>query len=594
MTGCFPIGTMNPINELLLSVFGDNFFPPMNVGFQPSDFSAQMQEPTLNMQLPANAEIGPIGDKTQTDLSGHVAGLIGQLGPIFSIFGVLFLILDLIRAIIDIICAMFNPEPMILALLDLFITVLPPIIALYPPLSTILMIINVIKLIVAIVVSLLAILIPLLDLVVENAQSIIGLIESGDLRAVDSVTSKLCGLFQQFANELGAFDPISFILQMIEFFSTLGSKFFCASDNGCCDTTSCPPLIVSPPSGTAVITAVVEGATLGSFIPLLPPDIAAFSLGDSTITIVDSNTRLGDLQNYVLDPSTLTGDDPATVRVSINGTEYPAKSASATANSITLKVNSVSGFSVGGEVSYTIVPDTTQLLTKNLISLGCVEDVRNAANGLANRFKAGALDPIVSRIGPFPSPNGLRQDLEGILAAQEADPTTDRTQLVKDVADLYLADLADYFADAVCLGADRVQTSFVVSTNHAFANGTGFSNIQLTPKDANGVALLVGAIPNAIDKFGAQFITTLGTVGPTSFDRATGTFQATITSTEVGVAEISAIFMVDGQECVRPGITDGFSVTDKINSVEFISEGGRYGKRRQQRQYVQSGGGRRR
>ena len=569
MTGCFQISPMNPINELLLSVFGDNFFPPMNAGFQPSNFSAQLQEKTLNMKFPANAEIGPIGDKTQTDLSGHVAGLIGQLGPIFSIFGVLFLILDLIRAIIDIICAMFNPEPMILALIDLFVTVLPPIIALYPPLSTILMIINVIKLIVAIVVSLLAILIPLLDLVVENATGIIQLIADGNLGAVDSETSKLCGLFQQFANELGAFDPISFILEMINFFSTLGAKFFCASDNSCCDTTSCPAIITTPPSGTATVVAVDAGLELGGFVIIEP-----------TFTISDG--RFGELENYVL-------EDPITINISVDGTELPAKSASSSSSSVVIKG---SGFAIGDAVQYTIVPNTNALLTSNLISLGCVEEVRAAANGLANRF--GSLDPIVSQIGIFPSPNALRQDLEAILAAQEADPTTDRTQLVKDAADFYLADLAEYFADAVCLGADRIQTEFTVSTAHAFANGTGFSNIQLTPKDANGVALLVGAIPNAIDKFSAQFVTTLGTIGPVSFDRTSGTFQATITSTEVGVAEISAIFVVNGQECVRPGITDGFDVTDKINSVEFISEGGKYAKRRQQRQYIQSGGGRRR
>lgn len=594
MTGCFTTAPMNPINELLISVFGDNFFPPMNAGFQPSDFSAQMQEPTLNMELPAGAEIGPIGDKAHSHLSGHIAGLIGQLGPIFSIFGVLFLILDLIRAIIDIICAMFNPEPMILAIIDLFVTVLPPIIALYPPLSTILMIINVIKLVVAIVVSLLAILIPLIDLVVENATSIATLIASGNLRAADSVTSKLCGLFQQFANELGAFDPISFILEMIEFFSSLGSKFFCSSDESCCDTTSCPPVITNPASGTATIVSVTDGATLGDFIPLLPPDIAAFPITESLLTISDASGNLGGLQNYVLDPATLTGENPATVRVSVNGEEWPAKSASTSSNSITLKVDDGSGFTAGDQVSYEVVPDTTQLLQNNLISLGCVDEIREAANGLQRRFKAGALDPIVGRIGPFPRPDGLRAALEAILAAQEADPTTDRTQNIKDVADLYLADLADYFADAVCLGADRVQTEFTATTSFAFANGIGFSNLQLTPKDANGVALLVGAIPNAIDKFSAQFVSTLGSIGPVSFDRATGTFQATITSTEVGVAEVSAIFLVNGQECVRPGITDGFTVTDKIVSIEFASEGGRYAKRRAERQYVQSRGGRRR
>lgn len=585
MTGCFTIAPLNPINELLLSVFGDNFFPPMNAGFQPADFSAQMREPTLNFKFPANAEIGPIGDKAQSHISGHIAGLIGQLGPIFSIFGVLFLILDLIRAIIDIICAMFNPEPMILAMIELFVTVLPPIIALYPPLSTILMIINVIKLIVAIVVSLLAIIIPLMDLIVENATNIRFLISQGNLRAVDSVTAKLCSLFQQFANELGAFDPISFILEMIDFFSSLGSKFFCASDSGCCDTTSCPPIIVNPPSGTASVVDVVDGATLGDFIPLLPADIAAFPLGESTVTIVDNSARLGDLENYVLDT------DPPTISVLVNGVEWPAKSASASSNSITLKITDASLFSAGSTVSYEVVPDTTELLKANLISLGCVDEIRRAADGLAARFN---LNPIVSRIGLFPRPTALRTALQEILDAQEADPTTDRTQLAKDAVDLYLDDLAEYYGDAVCIGANRVESDFTVSTNHAFANGAGFSTIQFTPKDANGVALLIGAIPNALERFGAQFNTTLGSIGPVSLDTTTGTFNATIVSEEVGVAEISAIFLVNGLECMRPATTDGFSLTDKINSVEFISEGGKYGRRRLKRQYVQSGGGRRR
>ena len=595
MSGCFPIGNMNPINELLMGVFGDNFFPALNSGFQPIDRPALINEKLLQFQFPANAKIKPVNDKTQFDLAGQVSSMVGQLGPIFSIFGVLFLILDLIRAIIDIICAMFNPEPMILAMIDLFVTVLPPIIALYPPLSTILMIINVIKMIVAIVVSLLSIIIPIFDLIVENASGIAALIAEGSLNAVNTETAKLCGLFQSVLNELGCFDPISFIIEMIDFFSSLGSKLFCASDAGCCDTTSCPPAITNPARGGASIISVVAGATLGTFVPFLPEDIASFPLGESSITLRDSDNNLGDLQDYILDPTQLPksgSEDAATVRVRINGVAYPAKSASSSANTITLKISGAEAdlFTVGDAVNYEVVPDTTTLLTNNLISLGCISEIRAAANTLT-RFN---LNPIVASVGIFPRPDDMRAALTQILQDQQADPTTDRTQAIKDVADSYLAGLADYYADVICLGADRIETDFEVSSGFATADGSSLSNLTLTVKDANKVALLEGGLPNAVDKFTAQFVTNFGTIGPVLFDRNTGTFQASITSSEVGEAQISAIFVVNSQERMRPGITDGFGIKDKGLVVDFISEGGTYARRRKTRQYVQSAGGGRR
>lgn len=241
MADCFPPAPVNPINATLLGVFGDNYFPPYNSGFQPTSRSGLTNESLLQLQLPGGGKLKPDGNPTSRHISEIISPITGALGTVFALFGPLYIILDLIRAIIDIICAFFNPVPVIAAVVDLFVTVIPPIIALFPPLSAILHALNVAKVVTSIVVALTSAIVAIADLIVENAISIPGLISDGNINTVESVTTKICILIEQFANELGAFAPISFIIELLELFMSLGSQFFCASDAICCNADACPP-----------------------------------------------------------------------------------------------------------------------------------------------------------------------------------------------------------------------------------------------------------------------------------------------------------------------------------------------------------------
>jgi len=255
--GCVEVGATNPISQLIMSSLGDNYFPPYDLNFQPSDRKKLTEEKFLKMNTPGGGKFKPIGMPNQTHISEYLTPISGVLGSIFALFAPLYIILDVIRALIDIICALFNPIPLILTVVDLFINVLPPLIALYPPLSTILHAINAAKLITSIIGAIASSLIPIIVNVVDCALSIPAMISAGNILAVDSVGAKICGLLQEFANAIAGFGPISFILDMLELFLSLGAKFPCVGapngDSPCCTTENCPPIIINPPAGEGVV-----------------------------------------------------------------------------------------------------------------------------------------------------------------------------------------------------------------------------------------------------------------------------------------------------------------------------------------------------
>jgi len=262
MAACFPPAPVNPVNEVLLGAFGDNFFPPYAPQFQPTNRGDMVNETLLQLVIPGTGKVKPIGEPDQKHISEILSPITGALGTVFAMFAPLYIILDLIRAIIDIICAFFNPTPVITSIVDLMITVIPGVIGLYPPLSSILHAINAAKVITATVVSLLSAVIPIIDLIVRNALSIVDIIADGNIDAVEAVLQKVCILLETFANELGGLAPLSFILEMLDLFTSLGSKLFCPADDECCDTEACPPIILDPPSGNAQVIAVGGGLTL--------------------------------------------------------------------------------------------------------------------------------------------------------------------------------------------------------------------------------------------------------------------------------------------------------------------------------------------
>ena len=264
--GCLEVAPTNPVSALIVSVLGENFYPPYDLNFQPIDRSKLTEEKFLKMNTPGGGKLKPIGDMKHVHISEVVAPIAGVLGTVFAFFAPLYIILDVIRALIDIICSLFNPVPLILTVVDLFLNVVPPLIALYPPLSSILHAINAAKLIVAIVGSVVSAIIPIIFKVVEAALSIPGLLEEGAISALDNVGIQICELLQEFANALAGFGPIKFILDMLKLFMEMGSKFFCVGapngDSPCCTVENCPPIIINPPAGEGRVLFKVDKVTL--------------------------------------------------------------------------------------------------------------------------------------------------------------------------------------------------------------------------------------------------------------------------------------------------------------------------------------------
>lgn len=620
MADCFPPAPVNPLNTILLEVFGDNYFPPYNTGFQPTSRSDMTNDKLLQMQTPGGGKIKPTGDPVSRHISEILSPVTGALGLVFAFFGPLFLILDLIRAIIDIICAFFNPVPVIAAVVELFITVIPPVIALYPPLSTILHALNTAKLVTSIVVALTSSIIAIIDKIVENALSITDLIAEGNVAAVEAVATKICVLIENFANELGAFAPISFIIELLELFMSLGSKFFCASDAVCCDPESCPPIILDPPTGTGFISFSQTGLTLGDILSFLV-DADTKALLDEFVLIqpemlltTTDGRNLRQLNDYIVEPDKIPGAaseaDPATVRVRVTNettnVTITARATEATSNTIRLRADD---FPLGSFVSYTVEPDQVSLLKLNLIGLGCEDDIREAAGGVERVFDeatfqgrqivgpgSGPLDPLVIKMGGQEFPPVPLPDYNECLERQQADPTTSQAQCIFDISSSYLDDVKNFALDLVCIGADRANSTFEADRLFATADSKDGITLSLTINDANGVNLLENFLPNAIipTDFDARFATTRGSIGPVVFDDASSSFRATLTSDSVGSAEVTAAFQIRGQTCMEPGTSDGFSISDQVIEVQFRPIGGDVPRRRRRPTYVQSGGGRRR
>lgn len=267
MTSCFPeTQPINPVNQIILSVFGDNFSPSYSTQFQPPDRSELTNETLLQIQFPGGGKVKPIGTDIHQTIADYVTPITGVLGSILSFFAPLFIILDVIRALIDMICSLFNPVPLIATVVEFFITVVPPLIALYPPLSSILHALNAAKVITAIAISLLAQVVPIIENIVQNALSIPVLLAEGNIQAVEAVTIKICTLIQHFANQLGAFSPIQFIIELVDLFTSLASSFFCVSPSECCNPENCPPIIVNPPTGVARVTKKLNRFTLKDLV----------------------------------------------------------------------------------------------------------------------------------------------------------------------------------------------------------------------------------------------------------------------------------------------------------------------------------------
>lgn len=598
MPGCIPIGPINPFNQAVMAAFGPNFYPPFDAGFQPADKKSLVNEKLLQIQFPGGGKIKPTGEPYKS-INELLTTVMGPIGSVMSGFAPIFIILDLIRGILDIICSLFNPIPVIQSIVELFLNIIPPVIALLPPVATILFIVDMIKLIIAIIMSMLTALIPIVEQIVECGVKIPTDVLNGNFAAADGCAQRICQLLQLFLNEVGALAPLTFLLDMLDFFMGLGAQFFCAAEAECCNEDSCPQIIQDPPVGTGSILSSDAGI---SFEPL--PGFPITITPEATVISAPSHPELVDLTKYIIESSklkpteddTAAGREPATIRIKINNQLYTVTEVNV--GTVTFKA---SGFTVDDTVSFEIVPDKTQLLLSNMISLGCMDDIKAAqiaASNNANQDSGGpggarALDPVLTKVGRrIPRPDTLEDILIDIHDALAADPTYDATQDINDAITDYLSDLTSFYQDVVCSGASKTATSFDISKVYVVADGADSAQISLRINERSGANLIDAQLPNT--NFQVVFSSNIGTIGPVIFDPVDSTYKASFTSTSSGLAEISATFLVGNQKCISPGIFDGTNIVDKVLNVEFVEPAGKYPRRRRDKQYVQSSGGRRR
>lgn len=365
-----------------------------------------------------------------------------------------------------------------------------------------------------------------------------------------------------------------------------------------------------------------------------------------------SASELEDIQNFIIPPDTIplplpkipsffgasdstsVEEDPATMKVEMtagNNTKVaPALFQFPTINTISNRLNIPASsirnilntfgygyiptdalgiiqvyddsFEVGTEVEYTIRPQQIELLKNNLIGLGCLNDIQSASLALFERMTAdvqaardvsgdssvSTFDPVSKKINrPFPPPP--EQDLQDLLQQMTEDPTTavDPLPILND----YLDDLADFVDSLVCIGASSVESEFSSSKQYVLANGKDYSILSLNIRDQGGNNLLAGGLLPGSD-FTAQFTTTFGKVSDVEFEPDSGTFFATISSDEIGVAEVTAEFVVRNKVCMRSATFDDLSVKPQIEIVNFVAERGAFQRVRKKPQYVQSRGGR--
>ena len=646
MAQCFDSAIqINPINQLLVDVFGQNYYPPYSAAGQPVSQKDMGNDKLLQWKFPGNAQIKPPGNPQTTSIADLIAPMTSAMSNLFMFMGPIFIIIDVIRGIIDVICALLSPIPVISAVIQLLTTVIPPIIALFPPFAMVLVALNLCKLIVSIIVSMLSVIVPLIELIVNNALSITSLLAppNFNIAAVDAVNLKICTLLQHLDNQIAGFSPLSLILEMFDLFAALAASLFCAPGNACCDSNTCPPLIVNPPVGRgrvinvndvsairAILTEPVAdllGIVNTSIIQLDTSVSSANSLGLVSSKGVGSTYSKSELlngQNYVVDPPKISApasdgpangpDSPYTLALEItnrsnNQTRTGRIKKIETSSSDTSKVMITidrADFDLDTNVNYTLIPNMNTLLSMNLVGLGCVNDIALASKGLQSKINADVGATALTNNGVSVSNgfNSLRDkigrdlprppisDLDGLSAQLAQDPTANLSEQFRDILLDYLDDVTNYYDNALCIGASRLNTEFSIDKTVIISDGTDSATISMTVKDQSGAALLSGLLPNSTAT--VEFYTTYGTIGPAILDDATGTYSATFTSSEIGEAEISAAFIVDNKECMVPGIFDGFTINDKTLRVRLLAKEESFNKRRQTNQYVQSGRGKRR
>lgn len=612
MADCFNVGLdqINPINQLILDVFGNVFAPSQSTVSQPPDKTELRQTEMLKLVLPGKIEIAPPPNPLAKTIQDFISMVIGPLSSVMAGLAPIFIILDFIRAIVDIICSLFNPIPLVAAVVKLLVEFAPPVIALFPPFAIIPIAIDIAKIVVAICVSIIAEIVPTIVVIVNNARSITKLISEGNIKAVVGVNSKICQMIQELQNQTGILSAIGFILDILDFFMSLGSAFFCfpsfsgSDDSSCCDEENCPAIFINPAGGVARVVDVRP-----SILGVIEPETEL-----EVLTAVSQPNAIGLLSSVGIGHTYTVAEMNAHNDYIVNQAQQPTIKIKMTRGSLskTVSVSSIidgrikvrdDTFSVGSDVNYIIVPDKDALLVSpntKKIGLSCMDDIILGSNGLRTKINTGnkatmdaglsGLDPLAVKLGStFPRPP--LTDLNDAITALAANPTVSQNDRINGILQDYIDKVSDFYDRVICIGANSAQSSLSADKTFAFANLDSVK-LSLRIRDIGGNNLLLGGIPGTTAT--AQFFTTLGTISDPVLDSNAGVYTATLTTDTPGIANITAAFTVAGQSCMLPQFFDGFTFSESIVSVKFAADSGDFQKRRRDRQYVQARGSRRR
>lgn len=632
---CFPDGTpINPVNAAILAAF-PNFVPTFNVSFQPLDQNALAQEALLSLQGLGGVELKPppMPSLAKT-ISDYLTPVVATLSYITGFAQPIFDIIQLIIGIINVLCSLVDPFKVAEAVTKLLLTYVPKIISLIPPFAGLTIALDVAKVAIAIAAALLQEILPTVQALINNALSIADAISTGNAATISAIESKLCTMFQLIGNQIALAGPINALITIINRILGAPSEGFCAAgdDSECCNT--CPALVTNPPIGVARVASVAPEFTLLGFPTPIVPATAVLALRTALVSenssgltrnlAVGSNYQVNrpssssePMGTYMEDLSTFISTSARTIFIQLTANNvsntYLVRSAevSTFAGSQVLHVTIETGDLVVSDTNfdYVIVPDEDALYTLGVMNIGCNTAIGSAATNLTNRFNVDStawrtnqnnvldgyavaiattgLDPAIRKIGTTLKPFDI-DGLRACLTRLERNPTDARVLVCfQGILEKELEDKRDFHDRVVCAAASSLNSQFTVSKNTAFI-GDDTVQLNFTVRDVAGASIMAATIPNT--SASVVFTTDRGVVTSTIFDSVTGTYSAFLSSKSAGTANVTAFF-ITSDVCIQPRDGgDGFAPV--VQQIEFIPD--IYKPRRNEREYVQSRGGRRR
>jgi len=201
-------------------------------------------------------------------------------------------------------------------------------------------------------------------------------------------------------------------------------------------------------------------------------------------------------------------------------------------------------------ITYTFTPVLETLLSKNLITLGCIPDLATDKDFINSvfagdiGFKTNLLADLVNSSN-FPDPNATQECLTAALAALRANLTTNGVAQFQATAMVCLNKLKDDTNNAlgalIGVGFDPCKSSFSLDPKVQFTSKAIKVSVNL--KETNGLPL-TNNLPATIANDLANRIkahATLGEVSSFTYDGYT-TFNANITSLDPGNGQIMISF----------------------------------------------------